>query len=228
VAGVSSASSILGEGLGEFDMKELFSSLLEAVGKWLAKMMKANPRAFFAGLVSGTTLLLCVVWALIDATGAKPHVVWVDTRSAVASSQEQTPILPRRGETSSNADNGTMSERDPSHTKVLPRRTLKITSPSGGDIVSETIQVRGFTPYVGRNHYILVMPETSDEFLQDDALRVSPSGAFVGDATIGSATVGVNQKYLVRVLATKMVMPPGSVGVPADAVFSEAVTVYRK
>src|SRR6266481_3981027 len=38
-------------------MKDLFSGLLEAGGKWFAKMMRANPRAFFAGLGLGMIVL---------------------------------------------------------------------------------------------------------------------------------------------------------------------------
>jgi hypothetical protein len=107
---------------------------------------------------------------------------------------------------------------------------LIVISPSEGERVDATAIVRGKTPYLERNHYIVVTPiKTNEDWVQQNVIKPDPTGAWVGRAEFGTGDVGIGEKFLVRVLATASTMPPGQLrNVPADAIPSESITVIRQ
>jgi hypothetical protein len=105
-----------------------------------------------------------------------------------------------------------------------------IVSPQEGDTVDSSVIVRGKTPYPDRNHYIVVTSlKTNDDYVQQNLIRPDPSGAWTGNAELGTGNEGAGEKFLVRVLATTAVLRAGPMkDPPRDAIPSEAITVTRK
>jgi hypothetical protein len=106
---------------------------------------------------------------------------------------------------------------------------LIIVSPQEGDTVESPVIVRGKTPYLNRNHYIVVTSiKTNDDYVQN-LIRPDPSGGWTGNAELGTGNEGAGEKFLVRVLATTAVLHAGPMkDWPPDAIPSEAITVTRK
>jgi hypothetical protein len=111
--------------------------------------------------------------------------------------------------------------------KGLPR-SFSVTSPSEGGVVARSEQIRGTTPYVGRQHYIVVTTPTSGDVLQDAPVSISEAGTLAGRAIFGNASVGEGEFFVVRFLATNVQLDAASWRVPEDAIFSSAITVSRK
>lgn len=107
---------------------------------------------------------------------------------------------------------------------------FKITNPSYGDSVDLFDLIQGKTPFMGMNHYIVVTPlKTGGDFIQDVPAKVSSDGSWIGRAKLGTAEVGVGEKFAVRVIATKSTLSPGQlIPVPEDAFSSDSITVTRK
>jgi hypothetical protein len=114
--------------------------------------------------------------------------------------------------------------------KAVLSSKLLISSLSNGDHVTSNEVVSGFTPYPGRNHYLVITPsKIGDSYVQDRA-AVRPDGTWTGNAKFGSGDVGVNEKFTVRCLATEAEVRTGSLAsqpLSPDAVFSSTVTVTR-
>lgn len=107
---------------------------------------------------------------------------------------------------------------------------LIIISPRDDESVDLTSVVKGKTPYADKNHYIIVTPlKTNEDFVQDRPIRPDSSGSWAGTAVFGTGDVGLGERFLVRVLATSHVIPPGKLlDVPSDAVPSQSITVTRR
>ena len=111
----------------------------------------------------------------------------------------------------------------------VDRHHLKITSPSDGDSVSMNEPIQGKTPFSGMHHYVIVTPvEARRDFVEGEA-KVTRGGSWSGQAVFGGATAGVDQKFVVRALATESTLTRGPlIESPKDARFSEPITVIRK
>jgi hypothetical protein len=106
-----------------------------------------------------------------------------------------------------------------------------ISSLRDGDTVTIDELVRGLTPFPGRMHYVVVTPvKAGDSYVQEEA-NVASDGTWTGHARFGSGDVGLNEKFIVRCVATREALHPGSslASQPAgaDAVFSSPITVLR-
>lgn len=209
-------------------MKELLSYLLDLGGKWVARMMRANPRAFFTGLGLGLVL------AALGYMGF--HLLREKSQVATTLGSDRNAQSPRIKEPQSNArpsegsstpTSGRAESRDRASEAKIEGRTFRITYPFEGEVVNETVEVRAVTPYAGWNHYLVVTPSTGGDFVQDELLKPS-SGELVGQATIGTAVVGASQRFVLRVFATKEVMANAPGQLPQDAIFSRPIAVYRR
>jgi hypothetical protein len=107
-----------------------------------------------------------------------------------------------------------------------------ITFPAEGSTVRVNDLVRGKTPFLDKNTYVVITPvETGDNFVQEGPVRVGVAGTWTSQARFGSGEVGVGQKFVIRALSTQSVLHAGELTaaqVPQDAVFSESVTVVRR
>ena len=104
---------------------------------------------------------------------------------------------------------------------------LRITYPDNGGTVDPVIEMHGFTPFRDGAHYLVVSVPAGD-FIQDGPLKVSPTGLWSGFANLGNASAGRGLVFSVRVFYTRESLPSGSQAVPADAIFSEPVSIVRK
>lgn len=112
--------------------------------------------------------------------------------------------------------------------KVLQSH-FKILQPRDGAEVEFRELIRGITPFLDMNNYIIVTPIGRDAFVESDSLKIGPGGEFSGFAKIGHADAGGGERFLIRVLATKSKLKPGLLSeVPEDAIFSQVVVVTRK
>jgi len=114
--------------------------------------------------------------------------------------------------------------------KGILEQQFSITRPADGDSVSLIDVVRGTTPFGEKNHYIVVTPIVAGtDFVQPGPLDIHVGGSWVGRATFGAAGLGVGEEFLVRCIGTESSLQEGPLlEVPADAVFSEVITVIRK
>lgn len=114
--------------------------------------------------------------------------------------------------------------------KGILAEKFTITTPLDGAIVNRIDLVRGTTPFAQMNHYIVVTPlKTGDDWIQDGPITVYTGGLWTGRAVFGEAAVGAGEEFIVRSLATKLILSPGPLTeVPEDAIFSESITVTRK
>ncbi|HEY2170372.1 MAG TPA: hypothetical protein VGJ30_12150 [Candidatus Angelobacter sp.] len=105
-----------------------------------------------------------------------------------------------------------------------------LTSPVEGSSVNLTDIVRGKTPFPAQNTYLVITPlETGDDYVQDGPIKINSGGLWTAHGRFGTGEVGVGQKFLVRALSTRSVLPAGKLtDVPEDAIFSDAVTVVRR
>jgi len=116
--------------------------------------------------------------------------------------------------------------------QVTVRRTktseqIVIDAPAEGADVSLDGMITGKTPFPNLNHYIVVESlKMGTSYVQAQPSFVNRSDAtFSGKARFG----GVGEQFIVRVLATKSTLPAALLSnAPADAVFSNSVTVTRK
>lgn len=111
---------------------------------------------------------------------------------------------------------------------VLAEAKLKITEPVNGETVPSVVLLRGTTPFLNMNHYVVVTPvEAPTTWVQEPAARVDASGAWTGQAYIGTET-SVGKRFIVRCLATESQLQPGPLEkMPENAVLSEPITVVR-
>ncbi|MBC8031138.1 MAG: hypothetical protein H7Z16_13570 [Pyrinomonadaceae bacterium] len=108
---------------------------------------------------------------------------------------------------------------------------LIITSPPELSSVGLGQKVRGITPFLDRNHYLLVtMVRTGTARIQPAS--VGPDGSFSGEARFSDGgsdiKVGEDDEFTIRVMATLSKLEPGTLDkIPDDAILSEPVTVRR-
>jgi uncharacterized membrane protein YciS (DUF1049 family) len=114
--------------------------------------------------------------------------------------------------------------------KDVRASAFKIMSPEEGQAVSMIEVVRGKTPFLDMNNYLVVVPvKTGDLFVQPGPLQVSPGGFWTGRVTLGSAGVGSGQEFLIYAISTKGTLPAGPLAkLPVDAVTSDSVKVIRQ
>jgi hypothetical protein len=107
---------------------------------------------------------------------------------------------------------------------------LRVTYPYPGQPVGAAEIARGVTPYRDRNHAVVVTPvETGDNWVQEGPVTLDTTGAWMGHARFGTGLAGPGQNFLVRVVATRDVLPAGRMSVPPqDAQWSEGVVVRRE
>lgn len=113
----------------------------------------------------------------------------------------------------------------------VPGDHIVITSLTNGAEVEFDDRILGTTPFPELNHYIVVTPvRVGTAFVQDNPASVNRvDGTFSGTARFGGAEVGVGEQFIVRVLATKTILPAGPLThEPENAVTSNSVTVRRK
>lgn len=209
-------------------MKELLSYLFDLIGKWTAKMIRANPKAFLTG-IGFCVVLGALAYVGVQVAQDKVQVavkLSSDHNGAASRIEDLKPNapVPQGSPTPSSTGPGSRKEDGGPEGKGT---TLRITRPLEGAIVTQTVEVRAETPYKGWNHYLVVTPSTGGDFVQDEILKAS-LGELVGQATIGSAGVGAGQRFVLRVFATKTILPNTPAQVPEDAVFSLPITVYRR
>jgi len=104
-----------------------------------------------------------------------------------------------------------------------------LAQPSNRARVGPSEQVSGTTSLPNVNHYIVVTPiETGVNYVQDTPASVARDGSLTGIAKFGEGSNGINQDFLMYIVATHGVLQPGQVReFPNDAVFSESVRVTR-
>jgi hypothetical protein len=109
----------------------------------------------------------------------------------------------------------------------LEQGELAITDPPDNASVGLGQKVRGTTPYVDLNHYLVVTAvRTATSYVQP--AFVSADRTLSGDARFGDANAGEDDEFTVRVLATKSRLEMGILAnVPDDAKVSRPVTVRR-
>jgi hypothetical protein len=113
--------------------------------------------------------------------------------------------------------------------QIAQGTAFAITTPQRHTRVGETEVIRGTTPFPDRIHYLLVTAGVNDvSWVQALPATVSRDGVWSGTAKFGEGDVGVQQRYVVRCLATNESLQPGRLAkIPADALLSDPVTVLR-
>jgi hypothetical protein len=109
-------------------------------------------------------------------------------------------------------------------------KEFRITFPSDGDSVGLNSLIRGETPYLDMNHYIMVTPvKTGTDFIEGEPVKIYSGGSWTGTAKFGEAGAGGGENFIVRAIATASALAPGALAeVPKGAKFSESITVTRK
>jgi len=108
---------------------------------------------------------------------------------------------------------------------------IVLTSPTDGDEVDADSTISGKTSLPDLNHYIVATPtQIKTSFVQKQPALVNrDDGSFTWRATFGDAPLGSGEQFTIRILATKSKLPPGPLNQePADALFSNLITVKRK
>lgn len=113
---------------------------------------------------------------------------------------------------------------------LTKRNQFIITDPKNGAILEMTDIIKGTTPYVTKNHYIIVTPlKTGDDWVQKDILKISPTGLWSGRAIFGTASIGIGEDFIVRIIASNSTLPPGPLTqIPTDSIISEAIKISRR
>jgi len=109
-------------------------------------------------------------------------------------------------------------------------RQFEIKSPLDSDSVGRIVYVKGKSPYINRNHYLIVAPEGKGDFISDASVIMSSDGSFVVNATLGSAAQGIGEQFSLRVIATEILLSRDQIrnnSIPLDAFTSNSVTVMR-
>ena len=105
-----------------------------------------------------------------------------------------------------------------------------ITAPTDGLKVGKEYQIKGTTSLKDWNHYVVVTPlRIGTAFVQDQPATINRTdGSFTGRAVFGTTQVGIGERFSIRIIATKSTLPAAPLtNAPADAVFSNTVTVLR-
>lgn len=106
-----------------------------------------------------------------------------------------------------------------------------ITAPTDGLSVGIEYQIKGKTPLADWNHYVVVTPfKMGTAFVQDQTATINRADrSFTARARLGGVQVGVGERFSIRILATKSTLSAAPlINPPADAIFSNTVTVTRK
>lgn len=105
-----------------------------------------------------------------------------------------------------------------------------ITNPVDNTLVDNIDLVRGKTPFLKLNHYIVVTPlKTGDDWVEDGPLKIYTGGLWTGRARFGTAAAGPGDEFVVRALVTKSILSRGPLTkLPVDAIFSNSVIVTRR
>lgn len=104
-----------------------------------------------------------------------------------------------------------------------------ISQPVDGGQVALNDIIRGTTPCSGMNHYVVVTPPDGANWVQNRGpLSIDPVGSFISQAQFGEGSLGIGDRFLVRILVTATVVSSGQLRqLPGDTIFSEAVSVTR-
>jgi hypothetical protein len=122
-------------------------------------------------------------------------------------------------------DSQTRSVAEQSRRQIMG--DFRIMDPSYGGNVELKQILRGTTPFHGMRHFIIVTTPQGVDFVTSEA-RVS-GDAWEGPATFGEAGAGGNEKFSVRVIATKTALSEGPLAeTPPDAMSSDSITVIRQ
>ena len=108
---------------------------------------------------------------------------------------------------------------------------IVLTSPTDGAEVGADSTISGKTSLPDLNHYIIVTPtRIGTSFVQNQPALVNRAdGSITWKAIFGGAQLGVGEQFTIRILATKSKLPAEPLSKePADAVFSNLITVKRK
>ena len=104
-----------------------------------------------------------------------------------------------------------------------------ITKPANGERVVLNDLIRGTTPCSTMKHYVIVTPSNGVNWVQSKPFSIDPNGIFSTEAQFGEGSIGIGEKYIVRVLVTTTTLSPGQLRqMPTDAVLSGAITVTRE
>lgn len=103
-----------------------------------------------------------------------------------------------------------------------------ITNPADNARVGPTEIVSGLTPFPDLAHYIVITPEEGGYWIQEKT-GVDNNGVWTGTAHFGTGSVGLNQRFIVRGLATRDgdIKAGRRQTLPQDAVLSRAIVVTR-
>ncbi len=91
--------------------------------------------------------------------------------------------------------------------------------------------VRGTTSVPAKNHYVIIIPETTpDDFWVQRRPATVSGGTWTGRGQFGEGSVGIGDAFLIRCFATSATLPAGKLdmsALPADLVMSPPVKVKR-
>ncbi|MCC6585370.1 MAG: hypothetical protein IT168_01515 [Bryobacterales bacterium] len=109
-----------------------------------------------------------------------------------------------------------------------PGEMLQILTPVPGSEVGVRVTIRAHTPRPEWRHYLAVAPESGGgETLQQGAVAVSSTGEVSGTVTIGTASAGIGERFLIRVIASRFAIEPGPLPARREILRSIPVLVTR-
>jgi hypothetical protein len=108
---------------------------------------------------------------------------------------------------------------------------LNITFPLDGASVGSSQKIRGATPYLNRNHYLLITSVGTGS-VRVEPISVTSDGSFRAEVKFSDSAAdlasGKDEEFAVRVLATSDSLEPGSFSkAPDDAILSGPITITR-
>ncbi len=108
---------------------------------------------------------------------------------------------------------------------------LNITFPLEGSSVRLSQKIRDATPYLNRNHYLLITAVGTGS-VRVEPISVTSDGSFRAEVKFGDSppdlAPGNEEEFAIRVLATSDRLEPGDFSkAPDDAILSEPITITR-
>jgi hypothetical protein len=108
---------------------------------------------------------------------------------------------------------------------------LNITFPLDGASVGSRQKIRGATPYLNRNHYLLITSVRTGS-ASVEPISVTSDGSFRAEVKFSDSAAdlvpGKDEEFAMRVLATSDRLEPGDFSrAPDDAILSESISVTR-
>jgi hypothetical protein len=108
------------------------------------------------------------------------------------------------------------------------KSNLSIDFPSNSSTVGILADVRGRTPFLGLNHYLVVYSLQAKRLFIQQPVKINSNGTWEGTAAFGTESYGIGDQWSIRIFATNSVFDVGEIRqLPSDARISNEIIVTR-